>query len=37
VNYLLGDSNKARNFLDWNPKITLDEIIDEMILNANNI
>jgi GDPmannose 4,6-dehydratase len=37
VNYLLGDSNKARNFLDWNPKITLDELIDEMILHADNI
>ena len=37
VNYLLGDSGKARKLLDWNPKITLDELIDEMILHVDNI
>ncbi len=37
VNYLLGDSSKARNILNWNPKISLDELIEEMINGVNNI
>jgi GDPmannose 4,6-dehydratase len=37
VNYLLGDSSKARKFLNWNPKISLDELIEEMIIGVNNL
>ena len=31
VDELLGDSKKAREKLNWEPKITLEELIDEMI------
>jgi GDPmannose 4,6-dehydratase len=31
VETLLGDASKARKLLGWTPKITLDEMIDEMI------
>ena len=31
VSELLGDSKKAREKLNWEPKITLEELIDEMI------
>ncbi len=31
VDTLLGDPSKAKNDLDWEPKITLDELVDEMI------
>lgn len=31
VDLLLGDATKARNQLGWNPQITLDEMIKEMI------
>ncbi len=33
VDYLLGDSRKARNDLGWSPKTTLEELIKEMIEN----
>ena len=33
VDYLLGDSSKARNELGWAPKYTLDDLISEMIKN----
>ena len=31
VDELLGDSSKAKNKLNWEPKISLEEIISEMI------
>ena len=31
VNELLGDSSKARKKLNWEPKITIEELISEMI------
>lgn len=31
VDILVGDSTKARDLLGWEPKITLDELIDEMV------
>ena len=31
VPHLLGDSSKARNILGWEPRYTLDALIDEMI------
>ena len=31
VNELLGDSSKARKMLNWEPKITIEELISEMI------
>ena len=31
VDQLLGDSQKAKNKLGWTPKITLEELIDEML------
>ena len=31
VDYLLGDASKARRKLGWYPKITLEEMIEEMI------
>ena len=31
VDYLCGDASKAKEILGWEPKITLDEMIDEMI------
>ena len=37
VNHLLGDSSKARKFLNWDPKISLDELIEEMIIGVNNL
>ena len=33
VDLLLGDSEKAKIKLRWTPKLTLDEIVDEMIAN----
>ncbi len=33
VNELLGDSSKAFNKLGWEPKITLEEMIQEMVTN----
>ena len=33
VDYLLGDSSVARNELGWEPTITLEQIISEMITN----
>ena len=33
VEHLLGDSTKARTFLNWSPKYSLDMLIKEMILN----
>ena len=37
VETLLGDSSKAREKLGWNPKITLEEMIDEMMENDINL
>ena len=31
VDELLGDSSKAKNKLNWEPKISLEELISEMI------
>lgn len=31
VEYLLGDSKKAREFLGWEPKYNLDDIVKEMV------
>tara|TARA_Y100000994_G_scaffold198693_1_gene168750 strand:- start:84 stop:1214 length:1131 start_codon:yes stop_codon:yes gene_type:complete len=36
VNELLGDSSKASKKLNWEPKISLDELIDEMINHDSN-
>ncbi len=33
VQELLGDANYAKNKLGWNPKITLEELVDEMVSN----
>ena len=33
VDYLLGDASKARNKLGWVPRISLEELINEMIHN----
>jgi GDPmannose 4,6-dehydratase len=32
VDLLIGDASKAKNELGWTPKITLDEMIREMVL-----
>jgi len=37
VDSLLGDSSKAKNKLGWNPSISLEEIVSEMILNDKEI
>jgi GDPmannose 4,6-dehydratase len=31
VNHLLGDSSKARDKLNWSPKLTFDELVDLMV------
>ena len=31
LKYLKGDSSKARKILNWQPKISFEELIDEMI------
>jgi len=36
VDYLLGDASKAKKELGWQPKITLEELISEMILFDKN-
>ena len=36
VEQLLGDASKAQNELGWKPKITLNQIISEMIENDHN-
>ena len=36
VHELLGDSSKASKKLNWEPKISLDELIDEMISHDSN-
>ncbi len=33
VDTLLGDSTKAREILNWTPKITLEELVQEMVLH----
>ena len=33
VDTLLGDSSKAKSLLGWEPEITLEELIEDMILN----
>jgi len=33
VETLLGDSTKAKSVLGWQPKITLDELCEEMMLH----
>ena len=37
VDELLGDSSKAKKIIGWEPKITLEEMINEMILNDKEI
>ena len=37
VELLIGDATKAKNILNWQPEISLDELIDEMILNDTKI
>ena len=36
VDQLLGDASRARQELNWEPKISLEELIDEMITNDLN-
>ena len=36
VDQLLGDASKAKRELNWTPKITLEELIDEMVTNDLN-
>jgi len=31
VKELLGDSSKAKNILGWEPKITLEQLVEEMV------
>jgi GDPmannose 4,6-dehydratase len=33
VDYLIGDSSKARNELDWNPKTSFEELVIKMVNN----
>ena len=33
VDYLLGDASKAREVLDWEPKVTLQELVNEMTMS----
>ncbi len=37
VNTLLGNASKARKKLSWKPKININELIDEMIIEEENI
>ena len=37
VDELLGDSSKAKKILGWEPKITLEEMVNEMIINDLSI
>ena len=37
VDQLLGDSTKAKEKLGWEPKITLEELINEMIIHDKQI
>ena len=37
VEELLGNSNKAKSILGWEPKITLEEMIKEMIVNDREL
>jgi len=37
VDSLLGDSTKAKKKLGWNPSITLEELVSEMIINDKEI
>lgn len=34
VDILIGDSTKARTLLGWEPKITFDKLVEEMVLNS---
>ena len=36
VNSLLGDSSKAFSLLGWKPKLTIDNIVDEMMASDLN-
>ena len=36
VHKLLGDSSKAKNELGWEPKVTLEELISQMIKNDSD-
>lgn len=33
VDYLRGDSSKARNILNWSPKYSFDDLVKEMVMN----
>ena len=33
VNELLGDASKAKKILNWEPKISLEELIQEMVIS----
>ena len=37
VNYLLGDSSKAKNLLGWEPKYSIDDLIDIMVESDLNL
>ena len=37
VENLLGDASKARKILGWKPKITLEQMINDMIINDSEI
>ena len=37
VESLLGDSSKARNKLNWKPKISFEKLVEEMVNNDLNL
>jgi len=37
VDLLLGDSNKARNELNWKPKTSFEQLVDKMVKNDLNL
>ena len=37
VDLLLGDATKAKKILNWEPRITFDELVNEMCENDNNL
>ena len=37
VNSLLGDASKAFKLLDWKPKTSIDQLVDEMIVSDLNV
>ena len=37
VDYLKGNAQKAKKLLKWKPKISIDDLIDEMIEHEKNL